>query len=662
MQPSVRATAVTLRTYNRPRDEEGSSFESWFETIKRSTYDHHLRLWEEAGGTPDLGELNELFELGYTRKGLVSGRTLWLGGTEYAYDRACCQFNCSASEAATVYDVVDIAWLLLNGCGVGFTPKVGILHGYPSPIRELQIIPSEKFSNYKGRQGNIETYPTFENNYVWTIRVGDSAEAWAKLFGKLLNPKSTVSKAEKLVLDFSEVRGPGERLRGYGWICNGYKPLADSLQEIHKILNSKAGDLLDEIDIMDIVNLIGTVLSSRRAAEACELDATNPKALEFQEAKKEYWIDKPWRRQSNNSFLFWSKPTYNRILELLYAADEFGGDPGIVNAEGLRRKCPWFFLLNPCYEIALLRHGFCNLVSLAPPLFKRNYAQLERAVYLMARANYRQTCVDLRDDILQPTWHQTNESLRLCGISLTGIVQSEWITDYQIRRLRNVAVVGSYSMADELGMPRPKAITTVKPEGTRTKISGFESFGELGEGMHRPLGRYILNWINFSQHDPLVARFEAAGYRVMENPSDPNNMLVCFPVPYDNVRFDKVDGKEVNLESAASQFHRYLRWNNLWADHNVSSTISYSPEEIPELARLVHDNWDNGYVATAFLRRADPTKTARDLGHPYLPQEVVTQESFLEYRSKLREVDWSDIHGIYEIENEECKGGVCPIK
>ena len=29
-------------------------------------------------------------------------------------------------------------------------------------------------------------------------------------------------------------------------------------------------------------------------------------------------------------------------------------------------------------------------------------ARLERATYIMARANYRQTCVDLRDGILQP--------------------------------------------------------------------------------------------------------------------------------------------------------------------------------------------------------------------------------------------------------------------
>lgn len=67
---SSRAAAVTLRTYCRPLDDEGSKFESWPEVIQRSTYDHHLRLWEEAGGSPDLSELEELKQLGLERKRL----------------------------------------------------------------------------------------------------------------------------------------------------------------------------------------------------------------------------------------------------------------------------------------------------------------------------------------------------------------------------------------------------------------------------------------------------------------------------------------------------------------------------------------------------------------------------------------------------------------
>src|SRR5262249_46342643 len=141
-------------------------------------------------------------------------------------------------------------------------------------------------------------------------------------------------------------------------------------------------------------------------------------------------------------------------------------------------RCPWFQGFNPCFEILLAYYGFCNLVTNCLPRFQRNFAELERAIYIIARANYRQSCVDLRDGILQPQWHQTNESLHLCGVSMTGVAQASWLSDYQIRRLRNAAVLGAYSQADEWHRPRPKAITTMKPEGTGSKAMGSNVLGE----------------------------------------------------------------------------------------------------------------------------------------------------------------------------------------
>lgn len=660
---STRAEATTRRTYNRPIDDAGEKFETWEQTATRAQYDHQLRLWEDAGGKPDFSELNELLELGLDRSGLVAGRTLWLGGTPYAYDRAASQFNCSALEIASVYDMVDSSWLLLNGCGVGAKPKSGTLHGYYCRIPELEIKWSDRDKNWRGDQCNKETPPTAENGWTWTIKVADSAQGWAKLIGKLL--LSPRCKVNKVVVDGSDVRGRGGRLKGYGWICNGFQPLGEAVQAIHNILNNQAGNLLDEEDIGDIFNWCGMVLSSRHAAECLVLDEFHPRVGEFSHRKREYWKRNPQRRQSNNSILFWTKPSLAKIIELLHFIYS-GGEPGFVNAEAALQKMPWFVLFNPCYEIGLPNGGFCNLVSACLPSFGRNFAKMERALWLLSRANYRQTCVNLEDGLLQKRWHQTNEALRLCGTSLTGIVQAPWLTDYQIRRLRNAAVTGAYSMADELGLPRPKAVTTIKPEGTRSKITnwGGDDCFETAEGMHMPLGQFIFNWINFSVDDPLVAALEAAGHKVMVNPSDRHNMLVRFPVDYSGCPFQTVDGKQVNLESACSQMDRYLRWNRLYADHNVSSTISFSREEIPELAKKIHDNWDSGYIATAFIARNDVTKTAQDLGHPYLPQEVVTEASYREAVSLLRPVDWEKHHtGWYDIgSGAECPGGVCPVK
>lgn len=989
MTLSARSEATTRRTYNRPMDPQGSKFETWGQTIKRSQYDHHINLWEKAQGralqSHQQSELMETLNLGLDRSALVAGRTLWLGGTDYAYSRAASQFNCAGLEICTVYDMVDAFWLLLNGCGVGGIPRAGTLHGYQQRIPFIQVIPSEREKEYRGHQQNVETAPSEDNDWVWTIKFGDSAEAWAKALGKMLvSPRCRVNK---LVLDFSNVRGKGGRLKGYGWICNGDEPLAQALLAVHQILNENAGQLLGEEQISDIFNWCGTVLSSRRAAEALELDAHHPHAYEFSRRKFEYWKTpgQP-RRQSNNSLLFWQRPAVSHLEELL-EMNLYGGEPGFVNALAALLKCPWFKVFNPCltgdtlvatadgrnavpikqlaeesqgekrfdvycarpnlggkggewkteissavaimtgvkqiglmtlsngdtlrltpdhrvaladgtykeakdcvglqvesfftkahrtnrrminsesngyakqcrmiwerangpkpeghdidhvdskggdaltnlqlletsahraktsaertgsnnpmhrikdkekfrakrraatvgaknpnhsglsdryivelatvlhrdsipvtitnlrkldarvpqsfskivrgespylppeaptdtverveepirrevvtvvsfvlqgeepvydliveknrnfyvitsgdesnnyldskgllvhncFEICLASHGFCNLVSVAMNMFGRDINRLLRAVYLMARANYRQTCVDLRDGVLQPRWHQTNEALRLCGVSFTGVVQASWITDYQITQLRNTAVSGAYSMADELGLPRPKAVTTIKPEGTRSKITGHVG-AESAEGIHMPLGRHIFNWINFAVSDPLVGALSDAGYKVIPNPSDSANVLVRFPVEFPGIKFDRdKDGREVNRESAVSQLERYKRWNTKWADHNVSSTISFDETEIKDMARWIHSNWDQGYVATAFTARIDPSLTPADVGHPYLPQEVVTAEEFARVSSGLKTVNWDDFHhGIYEIgDASDCASGVCPVK
>lgn len=652
-----------MRTYARQAGDD--RLESWPEIVARSFYRHQKRLWEEQQGrelspTQEL-ELRELEQLGLEKKSFLAGRTLWLGGTDYAFSRPCSQFNCSAKEVKSIYDVVDIAWLLLNGSGTGFKPSVGILHGHVQPVREFKIIPSDKPGTYKGREANEEQKPEESNGYSWVIRVGDSAQAWAKAIGKMFHMHPRVNS---LTLDYTEVRGAGEKLTGYQWSSNGSEPLVTAMAAIHTIRNERAGHLLTEINILDVINHVGTVLSSRRSAQIALMDTHNPSADEFRLAKVDYWKSgNNQRRQSNNTLMAWSKPSRKEFTSLLQAAYETG-DPGLLNARAAKNKGHWFEYVNPCAEILL--GAFCNLVTSVLPRFRKNIADLKRAIFLIARANYRQTCVNLDDGILQPTWGQSNDALRLCGVSLTGIVQAPWLTDYDIRQLRDEAVYGAHSMADELQLPRSKAVTTIKPEGSLSRIAGSELLGEVTEGIHKPLGKYIFNYVNFSIHDPLVARFESSGYRVLPNPADANNVLVCFPVSYGDIEFEKVDSAkgrlDVNLEPAVDQLKRYMRWNTLWADHNVSSTISFDDVEIPEIVDFLDANWDSGYIATAFLRRNNPLLRPEDLGHAYLPQVVVTHDEFVGYDSTLRAVDWPVRDEMREILDDGCATGACPIR
>jgi ribonucleoside-triphosphate reductase len=202
--------------------------------------------------------------------------------------------------------------------------------------------------------------------------------------------------------------------------------------------------------------------------------------------------------QSNNSLIFWNKPAKEQLDELFdIIRDSGGSEPGFINGEAARKRAPWFKGVNPCGEILLGDKTFCNLVEVNLSAFRNNRAGLERAIWLVARANYRQTCVNLDDGILQRTWHENNEFLRLCGVGLTGIALCPEVSEYDYRTFSKVATLGAFSMADELDLPRPKNVTTIKPSGTLSKIM------DTTEGCHYPKGRYIFNNIKFANDDEI---------------------------------------------------------------------------------------------------------------------------------------------------------------
>ena len=652
MTVSTRAQVITRRTYNRPLTDDGKVFETWEQTVAR-VIDHQQWLWERACKRElldtEFSELYDLEQLMLQRKVSMSGRSLWLGGTSVAQKREASQFNCSFTQVETIYDIVDVLWLLLQGCGVGFKPIVGTLNGFSKKIKTISVVRSTR-TGKGGKEYNTET---FENG-IWTIAVGDSAEAWAKSIGKLLAGKYS---AKELVLDFSQLRPAGERLKGYGWISSGDSAISTAYVAIANILNGRADSLLTRMDILDIVNHLGTILSSRRSAEIALFEYGQPEWEEFAVAKKDWWLHgNSHRQQSNNSLVFKEKPIYTdlrKIFDLM--ADAGGSEPGFINAVEATRRAPWFSGCNPCVEILLGNKSFCNLTETDIGKFKGDTAGLHEAIRLAARANYRQTCVNLKDGILQESWHLNNYFLRLCGVGLTGIAKRPDMGGYDYEYLKRTATGAAIGMADELDLPRPKNVTCIKPSGTLSKIM------DTTEGIHKPMGKYIFNNVQFSKYDPVVEKLKAANYTVINHPTDDSGVLVTFPVKWDDVPFQKVNGKEVNLDSAIEQLEKYKLIQTSWTQQNTSVTISYGLEEVEDIIKWLLNNWDC-YVGVSFIYRTDPSMTAKDLGYLYLPQEVVSEQDYNEYVKLLKLVSLDDTNSFDEIVSEDCSTGACPIK
>lgn len=650
---SDRAKVVYKRTYARTKPD--GMLEEWPETVDR-VIQHQRWLWEQTGNRPSEIELEQLRKLMLERKALVAGRTLWLGGTDIAKKRASSQFNCSHTRAASVNDIVDLFWLLLQGCGVGFTAETGSLYGFLRPIENVEVVESTR----QTKGGDTRNWEYFDpRTKVWTIRIGDDAGAWAKSVGKLL---AHPYPAEKLVLDFSQIRPAGTQLSGYGWTCNGWEPLRKAYLRIVEILNARAGNLLTELDIHDIINHLGTVLSSRRSAQIALMDANNPLAGEFAGFKNGCWVpEKAHRQQSNNTLVYYDKPNANRLEEHFNQMVQFGGsEPGIANGQAALRRAPYFKGFNPCAEILLANYSFCNLVTV--DLAKLTFAEACQAIYYVARANYRQTCVDLRDGILQDQWHHNNNFLRLTGVSITGQALCEWLDPINLKQLEHIADISVNSMADAFGLPRSANVTTVKPEGTLGKLM------DTTEGIHVPLGKYVFNRINMSRFSPLIGPLRDAGYTIQDHPTDPNALLVNFPSDYSraakymtNIGNDRY----VNQMSAVEQLDRYRNVMQHYVDHNASITVSYDTSELNDIVDWFTANWDD-YVGVSFIQRMDltlDTDVAKQLGYAYLPQEVVSGSTFQDYVDRLKPIDVENISS--EIDNPEelaCEGGACPVR
>jgi len=459
----TRSEVVVRRTYARPVNKEETVFESWNDICER-VRTHQLWLWERAKKSKlselELEELQAFKKLMVDKKVSTSGRTLWLGGTNLSKTRESSMFNCSGLVVETVYDVVDVLWLLMQGCGVGFKPKVGTLNGFRQPIPKVTVIHTKR-TGKGGAEDNSESWDS--ETGIWVIKVGDSAKAWAKSIGKLLAGKHP---AKELIFDFSELRPAGERLKGYGWISSGDIAIAKAYEAIACIMNRRAGELLTRIDILDIINWLGTILSSRRSAQIALFEYGQPEWQEFSTAKSEFWINNPQRSQSNNSLVFNKKPSKKELENIFQLmVDSSGSEPGFINGEAATARAPWWNTVNPCAEILLGNRSFCNLVEIDVSKFIGNTTDLHEAIRLAARANYRQTLVNLNDGVLQEAWHLNNEFLRLCGVGLTGIAQRPDLSAYDLDSMKRVATTSAFSMADSLGLQRPKNITTVKPSG-----------------------------------------------------------------------------------------------------------------------------------------------------------------------------------------------------
>lgn len=669
---------VYYRTYSRWLPGERRR-ETWKETCARAaSYNVGLAPINEHS----VDEAEAYFDNMFHLREFLSGRTLWVGGTDVAKKFPMSNFNCAFTIIDSWQSFRDLHYLLLIGTGVGMRILKRDVEKL-KPVRQNVELINHPYNPVKSHRREDQTEVHIKDN-VATIFIGDSKEGWCdavyEYFKILTEPVFEGVDTIKVIYDW--IRPKGERLKTFGGTASGGESMVTLFEKLHNVLMTDkyapkpVDGKLRPIHALDICNIIGSLVvcgGVRRTSEIALLDPTDQETLE---AKLNITVDNSHRYMSNNSVFYEEKPTREQ-LATHFKVMRTNGEPGFVNAYAARLRKPTFEGVNPCCEILLEDKELCNLVTTNAMAFAHKeddlgYLDLEgllRAHRMNARAALRMTLVTLE----LPDWDKVAKSDRIVGVSLLGWydmldtvgIKAGSKEEKRIQRLlRSVIKDELEAYAAQLGIDVPKLATTMKPEGTISKVAGGVS-----PGAHRSRAPYYIRRVRVNAHDPVLKTVEKQGWCVVNevgqgvHDSEGNYIPVTTKVVEIPIQSNAIN---TTLDvTAIDQLNTYYSFQRNYTEHNTSITIDVYPNEWDTVEENIWENW-NEFVGVSFLERFTDF-------YPLLPEEVCSKEEY-ELRASTMTILDSDLLNEFEREldsagedfdisqEDGCSGGVCPIR
>lgn len=660
------AKLVYYRTYSRWLPDEGRR-ETWKETCARAV-EYNCSL-----APTSLYEAQSLFRNMFNLKQFISGRSLWIGGSEASKKTKLANFNCSFVVIDSIKSLCDLFYLLMVGTGVG----VRIL---PSDVNKLPTFRDDvtlfaQYNKNSTKQRGREYTITEQEDDMFVIHIGDSKEGWVDALRAYLNFMASPSDCKNILIDYTEIRVKGATLSNFGGTASGYESILDMFTKIHNVIQNgmfsskPENGRLRPIHCLDMCNLIGqnvVVGGVRRTAEIAIID---PNDEECVHAKDNIKPGMEHRYMSNNSIYQEEKPSREKIHELFDSIRK-SGEPGIINVAEAKRRRSDFAGVNPCCEILLPPNAVCNLTTVNMVAFVNDdgsvdWDGLEKAFIFSARAGYRMTCLELE----LSGWNEVHHRDRLTGCSMTG--WQDFIAKMNtgsfkraggkvgiLKWLRSVVHQAGEDIASELQAPVPLLMTALKPEGSLSLVANGVS-----PGVHWQHSPYFIRRIRVNAHDPLALTAKELGWRIHpevgQDIETATTIVIDFPV-YSPATITKAD------VPAVVQLEEYILFQRHYTDMNTSNTITVKPEEWEEVEEFVYNHWDE-MLGVTFLE-------LNSTYYPLLPYEECTKEEYEELKSNMKEFDPVLLNQLelstrnmgkeFEIldDRSECASGVCPIR
>lgn len=589
-------------------------------------------------------EIQDAFKFVYNKQVLPSMRSMQFGGAaiEANHNRI---YNCCATLVDRPRVFAEAMFLLLSGCGVGYS----VQHQHIEKLPQIAYIDNTKVVHHV---------------------IEDTIEGWADAVDALVN--AYMNNGHLIEFAYHKIRQAGTPLKTSGGRAPGHRKLRKSLNRIRAVLHGARGRQLRPIECHRIMcHSADAVLSGgiRRSAMIALFSYEDSEMMHCK-ADPDWWSREPYLANANNSVVFVRGEVKKKEFDRVFHFTKKFGEPGFYFADSPDH------VTNPCCEVGMdpiwveedgskyTGWSMCNLTEI-------NAAKLTSFATFMAAAQAAATIGTLQAAYTNfPYLGAVTEKIvrrdALIGVGMTGMQDSPDISlnpEYQQAAAKMVVEMNA-KLAKLMGINPAARACVVKPAGTTSL-----ALGSVGSGIHPHHSERYIRRVTADSLEFVFQAFKA------ENP----HMCVQKPDGKWVIEFavEAPKGARLKEQFTAVEFLKMVQSTQQnWVvpgtgresdtpglRHNVSNTVSVRDDEWADVQKYLWTH-RNDFTGVSMLS---------DLGdqiYPFAPFEAVKSEAQqrrwdsiirdyrpIDYSLALESEDGTSLSG-----EAACSGGACEIR
>lgn len=557
-------------------------------------------------------EIENAFKLVREQKVLPSMRSMQFGGAAIEANNSRI-YNCASSLVDRPRVFAEAMFLLLSGCGVGYS----VQYEHVEKLPQLAYVDNKKVVHHV---------------------IQDTIEGWAEAVDALVNAYIGGYLVE---FAYHEIRNAGVILKTSGGRAPGHRRLRKSLERIRAVLHGAQGRQLRPIECHRIMcHAADAVLSGgiRRSAMIALFSFEDSEMMNCK-ADPKWFKEEPWFANANNSVVFIHSEVTEKQFRRVFQFTRKFGEPGFAFLHDRNH------VYNPCFEVGMdptlvnddgttsTGWSMCNLTEInaskLTSLHDFREAATAAAIIGTLQASY--TTFTYLGEVTEKIVQRD----ALIGVGMTGMQDAHDVALNPMfqRACAELVVETNAAFCKLVGIRQAARCTVVKPAGTTSLALGC-----VGSGIHPHHSRRYIRRVTADSLEFVFQAFMNKNPHMCVKKPD-NKWVIEFAVEAPDRARLKEDFTAVQfLEMVRSTQQNWILPGTTRESrvpglrHNVSNTVSVREGEWAEAADFI---WTHRLEFTGLSMLPDS-----DVIYPFSPFEAVKTEA--------QQRRWDDIVAGYQ--------------